>query len=94
MTRAAIYCRVSTAKQEDDTSLPTQLAGCRAKAKGNNWQIVAEFEEVNSGAALYRKEWDCLLSLSESALIRLLILHKHFPWQMRKDLRRSIVGHA
>jgi site-specific DNA recombinase len=75
MTRAAIYCRVSTAKQEDNTSLPTQLAGCRAKANENGWHIVAQFEEVDSGTALYRKEWSRLIELIRSGSIDVVLAY-------------------
>lgn len=55
MTKCAIYCRVSTAAQEDNTSLETQLADCRAYAMGRGWQIVGEFQEVQSGADYWER---------------------------------------
>jgi site-specific DNA recombinase len=75
MVRVAIYCRVSTAKQEDNTSLDTQLAACRAKAKENGWQIVAEFREVDSGTALYRKEWGRLIELIRSGGVDVVLAY-------------------
>jgi site-specific DNA recombinase len=55
-TRAAIYCRVSTSKQEEEgTSLETQRDACRAFATERGWAIVEDqvHREVYSGAELW-----------------------------------------
>lgn len=50
-TRAVIYTRVSTSKQEEDgTSLTTQEERCRAYAADRGWQIAGSFTETSSGA--------------------------------------------
>jgi site-specific DNA recombinase len=48
--RAAIYCRVSSAGQEDGYSLETQEARCRAFAADRGWAVAAVFRDVHTGA--------------------------------------------
>jgi DNA invertase Pin-like site-specific DNA recombinase len=45
--RVAIYCRVST---HDQQTLPLQLRELRAYARRRGWRVVAEVQEVRSGA--------------------------------------------
>lgn len=52
--RAVIYTRVSTDDQGDNYSLPTQLEACRRYATQHGWTVVAELEDVMSGAILDR----------------------------------------
>ncbi len=55
-SRAAIYCRVSTAKQEDEgTSLETQEAACRALAADRGYAVAMVYREVFTGAELYAR---------------------------------------
>lgn len=55
-TRCAVYCRVSTAKQEDKgSSLRTQLDECRKYAAAKGYTVVAEYEEVFTGTALFER---------------------------------------
>lgn len=54
-TRAAVYCRVSTSAQEDNSSLGTQEARCRAYAEERGWAVVAVYREVYSGAELFER---------------------------------------
>jgi site-specific DNA recombinase len=55
--RAAIYCRVSTAKQEDEgTSLESQEHACRAHAEALGYQLGPVFREVHSGADLFGRD--------------------------------------
>ncbi|MCC6790049.1 MAG: recombinase family protein [Thermomicrobiales bacterium] len=51
--RAAIYCRVSTASQEDGTSLETQEASCRALAHERGWTVTGVYRDVFTGAELF-----------------------------------------
>ncbi|MDQ3780471.1 MAG: recombinase family protein [Chloroflexota bacterium] len=51
--RAAIYCRVSTASQEDGSSLDTQEASCRAFAIDQGWTVTEVYREVFTGAELF-----------------------------------------
>ena len=53
--RAAIYCRVSSAGQEDNSSLATQEAACRAYAEERGWTVVAVHREVHTGAELFER---------------------------------------
>ena len=51
MTRAAIYVRVSTARQaERDLSMPDQIAQCRQFCDQRGWEIVQVFEEPGASA--------------------------------------------
>src|SRR3712207_1616173 len=53
--RAAVYVRVSTDKQEDNTSLDTQEAACRAYAAEHGYTVVGVWREVYSGARLHER---------------------------------------
>ena len=51
MTHAAIYVRVSTARQaERDLSMPDQIAQCRQFCDQRGWEIVQVFEEPGASA--------------------------------------------
>ena len=53
---AAIYVRVSTAKQDDDgTSLDTQEAACRAYCAERGYAVVNVYRETFTGAELYAR---------------------------------------
>jgi site-specific DNA recombinase len=56
-----IYCRVSSAGQEDNTSLDTQEAACRAWAHERGLVVANVAREVWSGADRHRPELDALL---------------------------------
>ena len=47
---AIIYCRVSTAEQTKNLSLPTQRSACRAYCAQNRFRVVAEFIEEGESA--------------------------------------------
>ena len=53
--RAAIYCRVSSAGQEDNSSLGTQEAACRSYAAERGWVVVEVYREVHTGAELFER---------------------------------------
>lgn len=53
--RIAIYCRVSTDGQEDNTSLETQETACRNYARQHGYSIVTVKQDVFSGYALYER---------------------------------------
>ena len=58
MTRAAIYCRVSTDTQEKEgSSLRTQLEACRTYAEAKGYDVLPEYEyqEVYTGTALWER---------------------------------------
>ena len=60
--RTAIYCRVSGARQKDNTSLPSQESCCREKATALGWDVSEAhvYREVMGGEDLYRPEMDRL----------------------------------
>jgi site-specific DNA recombinase len=81
--RVAIYCRVSSAGQEDNSSLGTQEERCRAYATERGWAVSTVYREVHSGAELFerpqlsllresmrRKEFDVLLVYALDRLSR------------------------
>lgn len=53
--RAAIYCRVSSTVQEDNSSLETQAAACRAYAAQHGFAVLAEYREVHTGVELWER---------------------------------------
>lgn len=53
--RAAIYVRVSTAGQEDGTSLETQEAACRAHAVQQGYEVAAVYREIHTGTDLWER---------------------------------------
>lgn len=72
---AVIYTRVSTAQQEEKgTSLPDQLARCRAYAQRLGLTALAELSEDMTGAVLERPELTRALALIESGAASTLIL--------------------
>ena len=82
-SRAVIYCRVSSAGQEDNYSLETQEQGCREYAAGRGWKVTTVYRDVHSGAELFerpqltllresmrRKDFDVLLVYALDRLSR------------------------
>ena len=61
-TRAHIYCRVSSAGQEDGYSLDTQEAACRRWCSEHGLAVASVAHEVWSGADRHRPELDALLT--------------------------------
>lgn len=54
--KAAIYCRVSTAMQEEEgSSLDTQEERCRAYAAERGWQVVTVYRETHTGSELWER---------------------------------------
>src|SRR5439155_21486905 len=58
--RAAIYCRVSSARQEDGYSLDDQERGCRQYAEQRGYQVAVVEREVADSTALSRPRLDAL----------------------------------
>src|SRR5215204_4666156 len=56
-----IYCRVSSAGQEDNTSLATQEAACRRWAQERSLTVASVAREVWSGGDRHRPELDAML---------------------------------
>jgi DNA invertase Pin-like site-specific DNA recombinase len=61
MSRAHIYCRVSSSGQEDGYSLDTQEKACRAWAESRRLPVATTEREVWSGTDRYRARLDALL---------------------------------
>src|SRR3712207_6404267 len=61
MSRVHIYCRVSSAGQEDNTSLDTQEAACRRWADARGLVVISVDREVWSGGDRHRPALDALL---------------------------------
>lgn len=76
MTRAAIYCRVSSGRQEQEETVESQREAVRAYAVGKGYAIAEEFvDEAYSGATLERPGLDRLRDAArEGRFDRLLIL--------------------
>jgi site-specific DNA recombinase len=55
VTRCAVYCRVSSAGQEDNSSLGTQEERCRAYADERDWAVVQVYREVHTGVELFER---------------------------------------
>jgi site-specific DNA recombinase len=53
--RAAIYCRVSSTAQEENSSLGTQEAACIAFANEQGFDVVAVYREVHTGIELFER---------------------------------------
>ena len=53
--RVAIYCRVSSAGQEDNSSLATQEASCRAYAAERDWAVTEVYRDVHTGAEVFER---------------------------------------
>ena len=58
MTRAAIYCRVSTAKQatEDKVSMEDQEERCRAICAAKDWEVVRVYDEGDASAGSAQRD--------------------------------------
>jgi len=55
LPRAAIYTRVSSVGQEDNTSLETQEAACRALAVQKGYEVVGTYQDVHTGEDLIER---------------------------------------
>jgi|GEM_PF-6982427 len=76
--RAAIYARVSTDEQRDNTSLGSQEATCRRYVEDQGWTLDADhvFHETYSGAYLGRTELERLRDLIDRrAIDRVVVAH-------------------
>jgi site-specific DNA recombinase len=54
-TRAAIYLRVSSRSQEDNYSLPTQEAACRAFAAERGWDVAGVYTDIHTRTELWER---------------------------------------
>jgi len=75
MRSAVIYSRVSTDGQEDNHSLPTQVAACRAYAQQHGLSVIAQIEDVVSGSLLDRPGLTQVRDLLRSGAITDVIVY-------------------
>lgn len=77
MKRAAIYARVSTGNQVDNTSLDGQITVCRQEAASKGYTVVSELrEEGVSGSKYDRPSMSELLLLASTKRIDVVLLAK------------------
>lgn len=90
--RAFLFARVSTdAQEEKGLSLPEQLRETRQFAERNGFEIVAEFQEAESGFRHQerRHEFHRMLELIEPQRVSIIIVHERSRWG-RNDYARTI----
>ncbi|MFQ6026580.1 MAG: recombinase family protein [Dehalococcoidia bacterium] len=75
--RAAIYVRVSSHKQEDGTSLEVQLESCRCYCQANGLEVVAEFQDIQSGLVVDRPAYQQALQLAREGAISHLVVFRY-----------------
>jgi len=74
--RAAIYCRVSSAGQEDNYSLATQEASCRAYAAERGWDAISVYRDVHTGSEVFeRPELTALRAGMRAGQFEVLLVH-------------------
>lgn len=78
ITRAAIYCRVSTTMQGEAeySSLNAQEDQLKAYCKGKGWEVVKVYKDINSGKDLERDEIQNLLKDAEENLFDVVVATK------------------
>ena len=76
MTRAALYCRVSTDLQEKEHTIQSQLEALRKYAQDKGYDIVAEYlDDGYSGATLERPGLDSLRDALRSGEFDVVLFH-------------------
>ncbi len=60
-TRAALYARISTAKDREEQDIETQLRELRRFARANKWKVTGVYQDFISGAKDQRPELDRLM---------------------------------
>ena len=90
-TRAAIYARVSTDRQEQEQTIQSQLAALRAYAEGKGYEAVREYvDDGLSGTTLARPGLDALRDALPSGDFSAVLFHS--PDRMaRKALYQGIL---
>lgn len=72
---AIIYARVSTERQEDNTSLDAQVAACQCFAQQQGWVVLDVFRETFSGEFIYaRPEFQRALQVLETGKVKHMIV--------------------
>lgn len=77
MVRCGIYARVSSEQQRDNTSIPQQIADCRAYAERVGWTVTGEYiDEAQSGRKTSRPSLDRLLMDVDRGVINAVLVWK------------------
>ena len=78
MTSAAIYARVSSARQKKDQTIGSQTAALRAHAAQNRLEVPAEWvfeDEGHSGATLVRPALEALRDLAAQGCLEVVLVY-------------------
>jgi len=90
--RAVIYCRVSTDEQENNTSLETQEAECRAYAASLGFEVVAVILEGFTATLLWvRKELEKVRKMYQSGMLDVVIV-RTYDRLSRNHIHFAILG--
>src|SRR5699024_2062637 len=71
--RVANYYRVSTKLQQDKFSLAAQETELRLYAENQEWELVSEFVDVESGGVLDKKGLSALLDIVEAGKVDVVL---------------------
>jgi len=83
--KVAIYCRVSTDKQE----LDAQLAACKQYSAARGFEVVKTFAEIGSGKSFERKEWQECIKLARQRSIDGIVC---FRWdRVGRNARETVL---
>lgn|GEM_PF-3073516 len=78
MTRAVIYARVSTTREEQATSIESQLASGRLRCEREGWQIAAEEQDkltaFKRGSMARREGWQRVVALIRARAVDVLVI--------------------
>ena len=80
MTSAAVYARVSSARQAKDETIGSQLAALRDHAVSNRLDVPQEWvfaDEGHSGATLVRPGLEALRDLAARGCLDVVLVGKH-----------------
>ncbi len=91
--KAAIYCRVSTAKQlaEGKSSMDDQLARCQAVCEAKGWEIVEVFDEGDaSGGTAHRGEFQRMIADARAGRFDVIVVREVSRLSRVAQARRAI----
>lgn len=91
--RAAIYCRVSTARQAagDKVSMEDQEDRCRAVCAAKGWEVVAIFDEGDASAGtVQRGEFQKMLAAAKAGQFDLIVAREVSRLSRVAQARRAI----
>lgn len=76
--KAVLLCRVSTSKESQETSSERQLARLEEVAKLRGWQVVARFQEQESGRTMRREAIEKALELVRKKKAKIIVVDHLF----------------